>query len=253
MKIMGDPTKLFQELAQAQMEFTPIPKAKEGQVGAQRFRYADYNTIVRCVRPALAAHGIAFVQPLHWEDGRAVSTTILAGHGATVASSFAFKADFTRTLKDGSIRDDPQEFGKVHTYYRRYQLQSMLGIEGDKDADDLPDVNDEQVQHVEKERKSSPRLAPPPAPVPPAPVIEAAGETVKGTEKEAPAQLDANTLNTLLAEAMDILKWKMSDVKAFYKEHVDPAGFEKPSSMTLEQKRALHDKMREMHTALPPF
>lgn len=284
LKVNGDPTKLFEELARAQSEFEPVPRQSEGQVGAQRFKYAGYATLIRCVRPALGRHGIALIQPLHHRDDMAITTTIIAGHGASIQSSFAFKAEFVRKQKDGTTVEDPQEFGRHHTYYRRYQLQAMLGIEGDKDADDLPDVNETKTQFSEpakapaKESEKAAAVAPkaetkasvavdkkPAAAQPktngsakPSVATTAPTEPTKPPEvKKADApvagspELALKSINVLLQEGIKSLGWKMSDARAFYKEHVDPAGFESPDNMTIEQKQMLHKKMVEIHDVIP--
>ena len=138
LKVEGDATKLFEMLAKAQAEFLDVPRVDDGQVGNDRkFKYAGYATLVKCVRPALNKYGIALIQPLHSLDGKAITTTILAGHGARIETSFAFHADYVKADKYGGKKDDCQEFGRSHTYYRRYQLQSILGIEGDDDADSI--------------------------------------------------------------------------------------------------------------------
>jgi|SRR4030095_1770716 len=273
--IKGDPTKLYEELAKAQAEFLAVPRQSAGQVGLQKFKYAGYATIMRCVRPALSKYGITILQPLHWRDDKAITTTILAGHGASVSSSFAFEAEFKRKQKDGTIVNDPQEFGRAHTYYRRYQLQSMLGIEGDKDADDLPDVNEEreQAQFVEppKEPKTAPKASEPAeqksAPVA-ASTSKPSAESSEGTKsngkskpaaKAEPAKAEAKptdvaavkTVNELILAGMDQLGWKIDDVKVFYKEHVDSAGFTKTGNMTIEQKRTLLNKMVELKNVAP--
>jgi ERF superfamily protein len=266
MRITGDPTKLYEELAKAQAEFTAVPKTSDGQIGQQKFKYAGYATLVRCVRPALSAHGITLFQPLHSRGGMAVTTTILAGHGASISSSFEFKAAFTKKQKDGTVVDDPQEFGRAHTYYRRYQLQAMLGIEGDKDADDLADVNTEKTQYVEpkaepKAEKKGPVSAaatsvsaeekPTPSATPSASTTPPAGGKAKPAATTAAPADTTKTLNELLQSAMAQLKWKMPEVKEFFKEHIDPAGFESAANLTLEAKRALYNKMIEKHDLIP--
>src|SRR4030095_11367941 len=277
--IKGDPTKLYEELAKAQAEFLAVPRQSAGQVGLQKFKYAGYATIMRCVRPALSKYGITILQPLHWRDDKAITTTILAGHGASVSSSFAFEAEFKRKQKDGTIVNDPQEFGRAHTYYRRYQLQSMLGIEGDKDADDLPDVNEEreQAQFVEPPKepeKTAPKASEPAEQksAPATPKTKPSAEPSEGTKsndksktaaKAEPAKPEAKpeakptdvaavkTVNELILAGMNQLGWKIDDVKVFYKEHVDPAGFEKTGNMTIEQKRTLLNKMVELKNVAP--
>lgn len=280
LKITGDASKLYEELAKASANFLPVPRSNTGQVGQQKFKYAGYAKLMRCVRPALSAHGISLLQPLHWRDGKAITTTILAGHGATVQSSFAFDADFRRKQKDGTMASDPQEFGRHHTYYRRYQLQAMLGLEGDADADDLPDVNEEResAQYVEpaKETKASlpkaqasaePKSAPVESPT--SASAEPSEPTTNGksngkakaehklTEKMTPlAQVESQpvttkTINELISAGMKELGWELPDVQAFYKEHVDPAGYTKTANMTIEQKRSLFKKMVEVRNVTP--
>ena len=253
--IKGDPTKLYEELAKAQLEFTPVPKGNQGQVGQQKFKYAGYATIMRCVRPALANHGIVVLQPLHYRDEDAITTTILAGHGASIQTSFAFKADFSKKLKDGSVISDPQEFGRHHTYYRRYQLQSMLGSEGDSDADDLPDVNEPKEQFSEpapKEAKAAPektngKAKPEPKAEKPEPKPE---PKVDAKPKAEPAQ-STKTINELLTLGMKELGWKIPELSAFYVEAVDPSGFPGADKLSRDQKQALFGKMVELKGVTP--
>lgn len=256
--IKGDPTKLYEELAKAAVDFLPVPKSSAGQIGQTKFKYAGYAKLMRCVRPALSAHGISILQPLHWRNDKAISTTIVAGHGASIASSFAFDADFRRKQKDGSVASDPQEFGRHHTYYRRYQLQAMLGLEGDADADDLPDVNEEQPQQQfsepEKEAKapkgkaSAEKTSAPVQPTLPssASVTEPSTTSAGASSPESP-----KLLNDLLASAMKELKWGVKELTAFYVENVDPAGFEKANKLTVEQKTTLMNQLVKLKGVTP--
>jgi hypothetical protein len=272
--IKGDPTKLYENLAKAQAEFLPVPKMSEGQAGQKKFKYAGYATLMRCIRPALTAHGIAIIQPLHSREDMAITTTIIAGHGASISCSFSFKADYTKKFKDGTVVDDPQEFGRCHTYYRRYQLQAMLGIEGDSDADDLPDVNEEKAQFSEpaKEPKSAPKASAEPKPAAaPAPKTESAApksaSTANGKPSSsestpattastaglatAPAEESLASVNERLADALKQLNWKVADARAFFIEHVNPAGFASAPNMPIEDKKALLSKMIELKGVIP--
>lgn len=288
LSIKGDPSKLYEELAKAQAKFIPVPRSNQGQVGQQKFKYAGYAQLMRCVRPALTEHGIAVFQPLHSRDDMAVTTTILAGHGASITASFSFKAEFTRRQKDGTEVDDPQEFGRHHTYYRRYQLQAMLGIEGDADADDLPDVNEkkEQAQFTDERRLTAIAYQRPeagdgeavPAKAPKAQVsadsksasvekptsssAEPSEPTTNGKSKTGKTEpkptgsksepiVSVKTINEQLTSAMDELKWKMPELKAFFVEHVDPQGFDKAANLTVEKKQLLFRKMVEVHNVTP--
>lgn len=259
LEIKGDPTKLFEELAKAQAEFDPVPRLDAGQVGNTKFKYAGYATLMKCVRPALSKYGIAIVQPLHSsvdENGTevAVSTTILAGHGASIISSLSFEHD-----------SNPQEFGRKHTYHRRYQLQSMLGIEGDDDADaPKPKENKEGTQFSEPAPKAASNGKPAPVASVSTPVNDKTASSAEPTKQsnkpagtatslapEKGPEHPAKSINVLLEEAMKQLNWNMSKMLEFYKEHVDSTGIDKPSNMKLEQKRALHDKLVEIHQVAP--
>lgn len=233
LSINGDPTKLYEALAKAQAEFLPVPKGDEGMVGFDRkFKYAGYATLMRCTRPALSANGIAIMQPLHSRNGQAVSTIILAGHGASIVASFHFKAEYQKATKAGTV-DDPQEFGRNHTYYRRYQLQGLLGLEGDDDADALP--KHDQAQFTEKAPKSEPKSEtksePKAAPLPSAP----------------PEPVDPAAVNKRIASAAKQLKWGLPQIVEFYKKHIDAAGFEKSEDLSPESKARLLKLMVEVN------
>lgn len=247
LKIEGDPTTLYQKLAEAQAEFLPVPEESKGQVGKDRtFKYADFATIIKCIRPALTKHGIAFLQPLHTEGDMAVTTTILAGHGASIQASLMFNHD-----------SNPQEFGRAHTYHRRYQLLGFFAIEGE-DADDARKET-EKMQQGFTEKKSEPRNEAPkaassaaPAPVAKSPAASSASSG-EGSSKASPSDPANNRpINDILKAGMKKLGWTMADVKAFYKESVDPAGVEKADNMTIDQKRALLKKMVELK-GIEPF
>lgn len=271
LRIEGDATKLYEALAKAQAEFTPVPRSDEGQVGMSRkFKYAGYATLMRCVRPALSKHGIALIQPLHYRDEMAVTTTIIAGHGASIQTSFSFKADFTRKDKTGVETDDCQEFGRCHTYYRRYQLQSILGIEGDDDADALPPPK-EVAQFAEQPKPASspkangasaaPKSAPAEQKVTPSatPSVSSTNGTLPLAEPTKPAKAEAPQAEALNVDQMKLLitscmkqkGWKMINLRTFFGEHVDAAGFDTADTMPIEQMRKLHSKLVEVEGCAP--
>ena len=245
LKIEGDATKLYQELAAAQAEFLPVPEESKGAVGNNRdFKYADFATIIRCIRPALTKHGIAFLQPLHTDGDMAVTTTILAGHGASITASLMFKHD-----------SNPQNFGRDHTYHRRYQLLGFFAIEGE-DADDARREG-EKIQRGFTEKKSEPRNEVPKASSAVAAAKSPAASSASSGEsssKASPPSDPANNrpINDILRDGMKKLGWNFTRLKAFYSEHIDPAGFDKADNLNIDQKRALLKKMVEIE-GIEPF
>ena len=235
LRIDGDATKLFEALAKAQAEFEAIPEDAQGQIGKdRRFKYADFMTLIRHTRPYLVKHGLLLIQPLHYQDGMAVTTTIIAGHGARIESSFAFGAD-----------PNPQEFGRAHTYYRRYQLQAILGIEGE-DADEARSANEKRnAAFVEKEpvKKTNGKAEskPPVAQAQPALDAEPAPKVAE----------DQRPVNTRIIDGMKQLSWKMDDLKAFYKAEIDKKGFDKADNLPAETKEKLWQLMVQKKGVAP--
>ncbi len=278
LRIEGDATKLYEALAKAQAEFAPVPKLDEGQVGMSRkFKYAGYATLMKCVRPALTKYGVALIQPLHYRDGKAVTTTIIAGHGASIQTSFSFNADFSRKDKTGAVTDDCQEFGRCHTYYRRYQLQSMLGIEGDDDADGLPEVKPQGFSEAAPEKKepkppAAPKAAPKaqvsaePKPVaavqPTLPSVPASEPTTAPSNDKAEAVpspekivegIPPEKLNSALSAVMKQMTppWKVINIRNFYAQHISDQEMPSPDNMDPGLKRQILAKIIEVEKVAP--
>lgn len=125
--------EFYEDFIKMQAEFPAVLKKATGQVGQQKIKYADLPEIVETIRPILARHGFAFLQPIESlmsTDGKTYLRTILIHK-----SGQAYQSD-TEVSFQG---EDIKKFGAAVTYYRRYALQSILGLVADIDADDLPD------------------------------------------------------------------------------------------------------------------
>lgn len=103
----------------AQMDMETITKDKTNP--HFKSRYADINTMLAVVKPALHKHGLFIIQPI--EEGQ-VFTRILDAETATTLCESAL------TL---SGQGTPQQRGSEITYYRRYTLQSLLSLEAEDD------------------------------------------------------------------------------------------------------------------------
>ncbi len=283
LRIEGEPAKLYEALAKAQAEFAPVPKLDEGQVGMSRkFKYAGYATLMKCVRPALTKYGIALIQPLHYRDGMAVTTTIVAGHGASIQTSYSFNADYQRKDKNGTVTDDCQEFGRSHTYYRRYQLQSMLGIEGDDDADGLPEVKPQGFSEsrdattgeaVPAKAAKAPKAEKPAVSAEPKPVsapqqtlpsVQASEPTTNGKPSNGKADavpspeaivagIAPEKLNAALGACMKQMTppWRVIDIRKFYATHISEEEMPAPDNMEPELKRRILAKIIEVEKVAP--
>jgi len=87
-------------------------------------RYFDVNQLIEAVRPALIAEDLLLLQPI--ENGQ-VGTKIVDVDSGDSVEAFLPLPDLS----------DPQKIGSCITYYRRYTLQSLIGIEAEDDDANL--------------------------------------------------------------------------------------------------------------------
>lgn len=146
LEITGTPinTKLFSALAKAQGQFAEIAKNRTGKVTYQlkdssgqstgqkssyEFRYADLQAILSATRPALAANGLALIQPIR-QQGTAnlLETILLHESGEQISSAIV--------VPDPSKFNDVKQYGGHITYLRRYMVTALLGVAADDDLDE---------------------------------------------------------------------------------------------------------------------
>lgn len=87
-------------------------------------KYADINALLEVIKPILNKHGVVLLQPLTNINGAAAIKTILID-----SETDAKIEDITPLTQN----PDPQKMGSAITYFRRYSLQSLLGLQA---ADD---------------------------------------------------------------------------------------------------------------------
>lgn len=118
---MSDDT-LVAALARAQAEFPVIQKTHTNP--HFKSRYADLSDVIGAVRPVLAKHGIALVQPIRvTEHGAELVTALLKGD-ERIESSLPLPLD-----------SKPQDMGSRLTYLRRFQLAALVGVAAEDDDD----------------------------------------------------------------------------------------------------------------------
>lgn len=108
-----------ERLLKAMTEIKPVTKDKVNP--HFRNRYADINTMLEDVKPILHKHGFFILQPI--TDGNVISRIVDGKTGETVAES-SLPLNLAATA---------QQKGSEITYYRRYTLQSLLGLEAEDD------------------------------------------------------------------------------------------------------------------------
>lgn len=83
-------------------------------------KYFDVNSLIEQVEPLLEKNGLLLLQPI--ENGLVKSVIYHISTGQKVESEMLLP-----------IFNDPQKSGSAITYFRRYTLQSLLGLQAEDD------------------------------------------------------------------------------------------------------------------------
>ena len=121
--------ELLKALAAAKREIGPILKKETNPYF--KSKYSDINELIKQVEPILDSHGLMLLQPIEQRNGispiSSVSTRIFHIESGEKVESIISLPELT----------DPQKIGSAITYYRRYTLQSLLGLQAEDDDGNL--------------------------------------------------------------------------------------------------------------------
>ena len=119
---------IYKKLFEAKKEIGKI--SKDSKNPFFKSKYFDVNSLLEHVEPILQKHGLLLLQPI--KDGKV--TTIIQNfdiednnQGSQFVSSELALPQLT----------DPQKLGSAITYYRRYTLTSLLGLQAEDDDGNL--------------------------------------------------------------------------------------------------------------------
>ena len=120
------PTEIYNKLFKVQKEIGTISKDKTN--GFYKSQYFDINKLIEHVSPILQKHKLLLLQPI--KDGEQYSI-IIDLDGGSVESSLSLPTDL-----------NAQKIGSAITYYRRYTLQSLLGLQAEDDDGNTASMSD---------------------------------------------------------------------------------------------------------------
>ena len=83
-------------------------------------KYFDINSLLKHVEPLLQKNGLLLLQPIM--EGELYTEIVDVESEERIVSSIALPK-----------MDDPQKLGSAITYFRRYTLQSLLGLQAEDD------------------------------------------------------------------------------------------------------------------------
>lgn len=110
--------ELFKKLFELKSELGKI--SKDSTNPFFKSKYFDINSLLEHVEPLASKHGLLILQPIR--EGFVVTEIINPEDGEKVTSQIKL-SDYT----------DPQKMGSAITYFRRYTLQSLLGLQAEDD------------------------------------------------------------------------------------------------------------------------
>lgn len=118
--------ELATALAKAQGELEGVIKDASGQIGQQRYKYADLSAVIDVLKGVLPKHGLSFIQSPCTDGlgGIGVETLVMHASGEWVRSAPWF-------MPVG--KQDPQGYGSGLTYGRRYALTTAFGLKTEDD------------------------------------------------------------------------------------------------------------------------
>ena len=130
---------LYTKLSEVKKEIGAI--SKDSTNPFFKSKYFDINSLLKHVEPLLQKNGLLLLQPII--IGEVFSEILDVESGESVTSSIPLPQ-----------MDDPQKLGSAITYYRRYTLQSLLGLQAeDDDANSASQATKSQKQWVNKDDK----------------------------------------------------------------------------------------------------
>jgi hypothetical protein len=110
--------KLYKKLAELKKEVGAISKDETNPFF--KSKYFDINGLIEHLEPLFEKNGLLLLQPI---KNNKVSTQIIDVETGEMIES----------VLDFELKTDPQKVGSEITYYRRYTLQSLLGIRAEDD------------------------------------------------------------------------------------------------------------------------
>ena len=118
---------IYKQLLEVQKEVGAI--SKDSKNPFFKSKYFDINKLIEVVNPVLSKHGLVLLQPI--EDNKVYSKIF----DANAEKGEKLCVESCIELPNLS---DPQKIGSAISYYRRYTLSSLLGLQAeDEDGNGL--------------------------------------------------------------------------------------------------------------------
>ena len=137
---------IYKKLFEAKKEIGKI--SKDSKNPFFKSNYLSLNGLIDAVETVLENHNLLLLQPI--EDGKVKTQIFYIDEGRT---------SIIQSEMELPNIQDPQKLGSAITYYRRYTLQSLLGLQAEDDDGNtaskktetrLPSLTTEQFEGAKK-------------------------------------------------------------------------------------------------------
>ena len=128
---------IYKKLYKVQKEIGAI--SKDSTNPFYKSKYFDINSLIKQLMPILEKHNLLLLQPI--QDGNQYSIIHNIDDGDSVESSLSLPIDL-----------DAQKIGSAITYYRRYTLQSLLGLQAEDDDGNNASIPSKKTTNLNDER-----------------------------------------------------------------------------------------------------
>lgn len=126
-------TNIWKKIFQIKKEIQPLTKDTTNDF--YNSKYFDINALLNNIEPILSKYNLMLLQPI--KEGKLVTILIDVDSSEEYSSSI-----------DLPTNVEPQKMGSAITYYRRYSIVSMLGLQAEDD-----DANATTKQPTQKKDK----------------------------------------------------------------------------------------------------
>jgi len=114
---------VYKKLFEAKKEIGKITKDSKNPFF--KSNYLSLNGLIEAVEDVLVKHELLLLQPI--EDGKVITMIVNSD-----AENISVATSVSSSIQLPNIQD-PQKLGSAITYYRRYTLQSLLGLQAEDD------------------------------------------------------------------------------------------------------------------------
>lgn len=143
MKTSQSIAEITKALVAFDQENPVIKKNTKAKLGSFTIEYADLESIISEVRPLLSKNGLRIT---HTFDG--MFSEVMVSH---ISGEFIVSC-----LSMPQPSNDPKATGALISYYRRYQLNAILGLAADDADTDLIDFSKKEKTITEKKTELEP-------------------------------------------------------------------------------------------------